>query len=420
MAGLKRDWRTLGAIALLALSFRAVCLFRVDPAEPRKGDAANYLAIARNLLDGAGYADQRGNRADKMPGYPLFAAAGLALTGRSERGLQVLQLLLGTALVLVFYDLALGLWGRRWAAAAGVLAALYYDFAFGSVRFLSEQLYVFFLAAFLWSWFRLKDKGATKRALGIGLSLGAAYLTRPEIAPYLGGLGVVLPFTKGFRPKHGVLILGCWVVLAAPWWLRNHAVFDQWVLNATSGGQSTYIGLRETLEKRLGRPAPVPPFVPDREGMDELEISAVYYNEARRFMRALPPSDLLLVLSYNAAVLAYPFLPEYDASFVFILPFALCGLWAGFRSPQWWPVVILPLYLSAIYLVVGATITRYREPLAPALLLLAMLGLHRLKERHPELMPKAVGAWAGANLLILALGPRFRTLALSLKEALWG
>src|SRR3954465_841688 len=108
------------AILAVALAIRLVWGFvHGDVVDTRLPDQAEYLELGENLLKGQGlsFYDARFYQsvyAYRMPGYPLFVAAG-----RTVHGVQFHQAIIDTSTVLAAYLLA-----RRWLTkGASLLAA---------------------------------------------------------------------------------------------------------------------------------------------------------------------------------------------------------------------------------------------------------------------------------------------------------
>lgn len=166
------------ALALAALALRLPGLFS-QPVVLTEGTTT--ITIARNLLAGRGFVGILGTVEPFVPPlYPLLIASLTPLSGDAILSARLISLLAGVALVPATYLLASTLFDRRTGFAAGLLVAgapLLIEYS--SLEW-SETLYALLLVLGLaWGW-RVVQVGGRRSALGAGLCLGLAYLTRVE------------------------------------------------------------------------------------------------------------------------------------------------------------------------------------------------------------------------------------------------
>lgn len=376
----------------------------------RVGDARDYHVYAENLLDRGVYENDQGERASRMPGYPLLLAAQFAALGRAPALTQVLQAVLG-ALTCVLVFLLAGRWSAgRWPLAAGLLAAFSFDLVNPSARLLTEGPAAFFLTLTLWL---LAEDRALRppRAALAGASAGVLILLRPEFAPWTALMAALTGWRSRWSNAAAVLLVAGAFLL--PWTLRNARTLGRPVVATTAGAFNAYgWGIPRTIEERLGGPrwerAP--------EGASELERADFYAERARRFFLMEGQSGLIAkALVLNLALLHWPFSPALDPTFVFLLPLWLLGLWTirrdGRRRLLFWTMA----YALPLYCAVGVMIPRHRESYAPVLILLAVAGWERLIARWGQ-APAA--AWGATCAAAWALAPWLRGLALHLRDRL--
>jgi 4-amino-4-deoxy-L-arabinose transferase-like glycosyltransferase len=207
------------------------------------------------------------------------------VAGDSFTTARVLTALLGTAAVALIALIALRLWGRRAALAAGLLAALYPPSVLADAP-VSEALFVpLVLALVLLMVARPRPTGraALAVAVGIGALVGLAALTRAN------GLALLLPalawaWRTGLSGRRRLLLAGTAVaattLVLSPWLVRNAREFDAFVLISTQDGSN----LAGTYNSTAARPGPlrgtwVPPaLLPEfqpllRGNLDEEQIN---------------------------------------------------------------------------------------------------------------------------------------------------
>lgn len=173
--------RRLAPLALLALAALALRLPGLFSQPVVLTEGTTTITIARNLLAGRGFAGILGTVEPFVPPlYPLLIAALTPLSGDAILSARLISLLAGVALVPATYLLAARLFDRRAGFAAGLLvagASLLIEYS--SLEW-SETLYALLLTLGLaWGWQAIRV-GGRRSALGAGLCLGLAYLTRVE------------------------------------------------------------------------------------------------------------------------------------------------------------------------------------------------------------------------------------------------
>lgn len=237
----------LGAMVALALGLRLWLLGHMAP-PPFTPDAANYSQMARQLLDRGvyGYLSETSN-AYVTPGYPLFLAVIFGLGG-SEATVRIIQAVLGACTLIPLALLAREVAGDWGAVASGLMLALYPAWLRAPAYLLTEVLFTFQFSLYLWVQWRAVKGRAWERPLWpllSGLTLGLAVLTRPLLAPLL-----LLPWLwlmwreRSLQPWRALAwAVGGFVLVLAPWWLRNLLVLHKLILFATQTGNPILGGM---------------------------------------------------------------------------------------------------------------------------------------------------------------------------------
>jgi MYXO-CTERM domain-containing protein len=242
-------------VALLAVLVVALVL-RVWAAthgyEFRHGsDADQYERLAASLYrDGEFGIPGSQNPYDFAPGMPLFAAAVYWLTGGvSPETARIAVAIFGTGAVFVVFLLGRRL-GGPWAGIAGAaLAAVYPPTLFYTSLFSSEPLAMLTVAggvlAFMWA----ADEGRPPWAwLLPGLLFGLTAYLRPEYL-MLTGVMALLALVLVARRRGllqgvlaGVLIVGAFAAVIAPWTIDVSGKLGRFVPVSTGGGKALFIG----------------------------------------------------------------------------------------------------------------------------------------------------------------------------------
>ena len=213
-------------------------------------DSKSYGEIAQSLYETGRYGTpEMRNPTDWSPGAPILYAGIYYVTGGvHEEFARAVVAFLGALMVLIVYLLGRRLAGPAVGVAAALLAAIYPAFIDNAEQFLSEPIAAFTLSAAVLGIFWAADAGRTTWAwLVPGLFLGATALTRPEYLMFAGILGVVvlvkMARDRGIRLGIASLALfvGAFLLVLAPWTVRNFIVLDKFVPVTTGGGKALFV-----------------------------------------------------------------------------------------------------------------------------------------------------------------------------------
>lgn len=251
-------WLVLFAIFLFAFGLRWYYVSHALVLDPIRGDATQYYAYALNLsnhgifskdLPGATFVHPDNYR---DPGYPAFLALWMKLLGAGDAwyaAVLLSQALLG-ALAVTFatqlgrYWLPLG-----WAAAAGVVMALWPHSITINGYVLSETLFGFLTVLGILGGARAFQLGSTRLAVMAGLTLGAAALTNAILLPFGILLAALLAWRRLSPRKLCVALAMGSLFLPCAWAARNAMVVvpvagtsstDRALLNLAQGSRPEF------------------------------------------------------------------------------------------------------------------------------------------------------------------------------------
>lgn len=231
----------IGVILAIGLALRLLwnVLFHAQPAS----DGATYVRLAQQLAAGGPY-EAAGTRAYWPVGYPAYLAAWFRLLGDSRGVLLTSNLVLYLVAAVGVYLGGKNLAGARAGKTAALLFACWPNLIAMTATPEKEMLVTALLPwAFFWLLQILDGKAVSWRALASGLLLGYCILVQPsfQFLPLLAGV-LILGYGS-IRPRSiaavMLLIAGAALVIL-PWSLRNYAIFDQFVLVSTNGGDNLY------------------------------------------------------------------------------------------------------------------------------------------------------------------------------------
>jgi 4-amino-4-deoxy-L-arabinose transferase-like glycosyltransferase len=271
-------------------------------------DTATYLAPAQSLLD-HGTLERNGSpEIIRGPGYPLLLTLGLA-AGHVEAVTVLLQMLLSVATVYLVYRCALELANgqTRLALAAAALYAVEPLSVVYSCLLLTETLFTFLIASFLFALIHFLKHDSARSLLIAAVLLSASAFVRP-VSYYLplvvtGVLLFVAPRNRGFRRPLGLatgFLLACAIPLGA-WQVRNWQLasypgfsaivenglyfYQQAAVTASLEGRSL-----DDVQAELGilDPQRVVTQHPEWQGLSEGEIHVRMGAEGKRVIRQHP------------------------------------------------------------------------------------------------------------------------------------
>lgn len=237
-----RWWILVGIVALaLRLGFAAWAPERVA------GDAYWYNLYARLVAGGTGYVELDGSPVLQwMPGWPFFLAGTYAVFGASIRTGIIVNAFLGAATAALLVPLGTRLFRAEVGRAAALLYAIWPGVIYFAATLMSESLFNFLLVASLLILVAGVERPRRLAWLAVGgLVFGSASLVKAES---LGLVPVLVAFLWFSRPKRSAFVpavavagLACAVALA-PWVVRNHHHFGNFLLTSAGGGMNVHIG----------------------------------------------------------------------------------------------------------------------------------------------------------------------------------
>ena len=211
------------------------------------GDEGYYFVVARNLArDGVAKYDD--SRALRPPAHPFFLSLLIPGAGVDADGsvplqlhrLLLLQVALGTAVVLLTGLLGQALFDRRTGWLAGLVAAFDPNLIAFSHYLWSENLFTVILLCGLLIVVKGQKTPGFSHATAAGLVFGIGALTR-ETALLIGGMAAVWWLATAAKLERrralgkGALLCTVAVGCVLPWTLRNYQVLGRVVPVSTIG-----------------------------------------------------------------------------------------------------------------------------------------------------------------------------------------
>ncbi len=210
------------------------------------GDAYHYQDLSQHIADGKGftvlsYATFTDvDVADHPPAYPLLLAAldRIGLTEMNQH--RLVMCFIGSLAAAMVGLVGWRVMGRATGVVAGVIAATYAGYWMSEAYYMSESLFVLFVAFALLAAYRFWRSPTWTNALLAGFTGGLAWLTRGEAALVLGFTMVgFIAFSRreGFwkRVKLGALACAVCIGMMVPWVAYNLSRFPEPIYIASTG-----------------------------------------------------------------------------------------------------------------------------------------------------------------------------------------
>jgi 4-amino-4-deoxy-L-arabinose transferase-like glycosyltransferase len=425
---------SLAALALRLTHLRAVRPLVIDQPGPEGMDRWLNVRVAEAIAGG----DWLGGWAvpfDSSPAYSYVLAGLYRICGERWVGPVLIQLILGAVTPLLLYAVVRRVRGHAAGVVAALLAALYLPAIFYEGLLVKFSLVPVMVALALYTLLRVRE-GRARWALAAGAVLGGLTLLRPNtilVAPILLGWAVwSAPLPTACR-RAALVVVGA-ALLLVPMAVRDHVAARRGHA-AALGGIHFYIGTnphadgeyvvldgirpdivghvvdaRREAERRLGHQ------------LTPAEVSHFWFQQGLAFIREHPGRYAMLQLrklwfaleagesgsfgdDFEALRPASPVLRMPLVTFGTVLPLGLIGLYTCLRhGPLLMPLFVAGFLASLLPFFVAG---RYRLPLAPAMIVLAAVGLADVEPGLRRLgIPALVMTAIGLSLIGILFGAR--------------
>lgn len=203
---------------------------------------------AINILDGVGFRGRVGYwlyEAFRMPFFSVVLASMYAIFGWEYVPVRIV--LCGFSVVTCLGVAGIGrlLFNRTAGFIAGLLCALYYPLVYYSHALMTETLSVFLFVFGVYAFLRSLHERSWGFALGSGIALGLAGMTRFSLFAVLPILFVYLvtyPIPWSRKLRLGTLWLTMILVSFSPWVVRNAMLFDTFFPSGSGGARMLWNG----------------------------------------------------------------------------------------------------------------------------------------------------------------------------------
>ncbi|HKQ51954.1 MAG TPA: glycosyltransferase family 39 protein [Pyrinomonadaceae bacterium] len=221
-----------------------------------------YKDEAQFLLDGDLTSFVRGNTLEPdpgilmhPPGYPILMAAVYKLTGHSDAGLRLFQILCDACAAVLIFLITAELLPTAAALIAGLLVAFSPQFAYSSLLLMPDSVSALPILLAIYLVVRAGKRPRLWTFIAAGACLGVSCWLRANalLLPLFLGLLILVLFERGRRRRYaGALVCAAFLVIA-PITIRNAVVFKSFIPVSLSAGQNLVAGIADyDPEKRFG------------------------------------------------------------------------------------------------------------------------------------------------------------------------
>ncbi|MCA9732591.1 MAG: glycosyltransferase family 39 protein [Deferribacteres bacterium] len=393
--------RFLITLAFLALAIRTgFVLLAEGIGDPNAMDAQNYLRIAKNLVEGNGFVVWSKPSIFVAPFYPFFLAALRLIGIESIVGIKIVQAIISSGTVLLFYFLVKNISTKQIASIAAV-GFCFHPELIGLTAFIyTETLFIFLVVLFLFLLVKAIKSGKMGFFIYAGFVLGITNLCRGTML-YLPVFLLLtsLLFREGRTLKYLrniVLMTVVTIIVLIPWTIRNYNQFNAFVPIASGLGAVLWTGTYLPLDGEFSYKETQKHLQAITKGKSVLEADRALKAAAIQNVISDPVESAFLFVRkigrYWGRV--YEDVPSGEkrstnmtvyAILVFThlltVVFAVFGVYYRKIEPK---VMLVFATLVVYYTLIHAVtlpVARYRQPLLPILICLAAVGFVGLLEQ---------------------------------------
>jgi len=370
--------------------------FWVDAYPENSYDEARYVFYGESIRAGRGmhapgYEDKP--TAYVMPTLPLMIAA---IGTESLIPLRIVQLILGGLVAVLVFHLGQTITKQDQIGWLGVF------FLMANLAWMQQPLYVlteplFIVLLLLATYFMIDRPERWQHMIGIGVTLGLAWLTRGAL---IGPLMTIYPYLwwrLGFKKMVIVGLVMSAVIM--PWIVRNYFAFDTFVATSTQSGNVLAGAYNDIVYENPWGDGWINPDQIYREQVsealfnDELAYANYQYERGVEWIQNNPEKlPKLFAAHFLGFVRPWFKVARNDIEFLYVfatwfitVPLILYGSWYAVKNRIEAFVLMLLIigggFITGIFLF---AIPRYRLPFIPYFALLQALAVWQLWLRFPK------------------------------------
>ncbi|MCM8764574.1 MAG: glycosyltransferase family 39 protein [Candidatus Omnitrophica bacterium] len=352
-------------------------------------DEYEYWKMVDNFITGRGLMVAENLRAYRPPLYPLFIAM-LVKAGAGITGIRIVQSVISALCCVVVFFLSKKIFNEKLAIMASLISSVYPFFIFYSGFLLTETLFIILVLLSVYAFVKLIEPEVSfYYGIFAGAMSGIAGLCRPTMELFfpfflLIVLGLRCAQLRMRWKKVFFAFMG-FILVLAPWIVRNYIVIGKFVPGTTMGGAVFWEGNNPHSEG-----GPCRYFPQGIWQIDEAQRDGVFYRLTFECIKKDPQRFIRLVgKKFFRFWNVVPNAAEYSGNFYRFISVASFGLLLPFFALG---IIVVPYNAGNVFLI-GIIILftifhmlflasiRYRVAIEPFVIILACYGFLWLMEQ---------------------------------------
>ena len=347
-------------------------------------DESEYYRMIQNFFSGKGLIAGEHIKGFRPPLYPLIASIfyyfKLGITG-----IRIFQVFLSSLTVPLIYLIGEKGFSKKVGIVSGIISIFYPFFIFYNGFLLTETLFLFLVVLTFYIFVNLEKN--IKYYIFAGITLGLAGLCRPTMQSFLPFILFLILMTKeAVKPKlqKSFILLLFFSLTISPWVIRNYTLFKKVIPGTTMGGYVFWEGNNPNSD---GGPCQ---FFPENIMLvEETERDQILYKMTFDVIKENPKRFVWLLANkfkrfWNIVPNALDYTkPLYKGisimSFGVMMPFFLLGFFLTLKKRGAQFMHLLIVFFTIFHIIFLASI-RYRLPIEPFYIILAVYGFFKVKE----------------------------------------
>jgi len=363
-------------------------------------DSVQYLSYANNLLAGNGYADGKW-QAFRPPGYPFFVALIYFLFGKSVITLKIIQALISSFIPVLVYFIGQKIMDKKYSLLSAFYACFYLGLYQEPAHLLSEAVFTpLFVLSIL---FLLKINENNIFSFLSGITLGLTTFSRPVgllILP-VSILWLLLKFKKKEFIKISLLLILGFITILLPWWIRNYKIFHTFVPVCLETG--FVMRHAHSSEEQLK-------YLNEFDNLPELERDRKNFQMGINYFKSMSLIHIMKRWFKNLLMFFYPFLPEYDITYMLILPLWFYGIYIVIKNKSIGSYLLFSMLIYIPIAIFFFPTVRYRHSVGAFFILISFFGLKSINSLNNKKIYYSILVWIFLNTIILSFSSKLRLL----------
>lgn len=400
---LKKETITIALIFIFAFTLRSIVLVFINGVDmPLVGDETAYHNIAASLAQGAGFPDNT----NRPPFISVVLAVPYFIFGDSIVVARWMMVLISSVVpIVVYFVTKLLTKGRQITAAIAAVIWTIYPIPVYYSSFIYTENLANLICLLVFLFYILASRYNTKwSSMCFGISMGLLTLTRPVFLLFpisICFINIILRYRiANVLSLNKLLVSLCgFIVIMAPWWIRNYEIYNIFVPTQIRSGTTLYVCNGDLNNPAIQAGAYTKPwgdwtgrYKEDKSLLESKSFKNKNIVEQNNILKNLAMTEIannwikLPKVLFNRAKNFWTFRPDpYDPNFtrndlIMVITWIpiLIFFFSSFKTFSWtndWPALLMILYAFIFTLPFWGS-PRFRFPVDTFIVIRAILGLY--------------------------------------------